>query len=129
MLASMTITTILINAFSPDRANRDGALALSHDLLMTLQQRIGIEVSAYLSPLSASFASYVTRCAAVSAVLHARDDPQAIGDVGYGRPWENCALRNAHALADARATRTALGWLVHPSGATSRSAQGRHGLP
>jgi hypothetical protein len=65
MLASLMITTILINAFYSDRANREGALALPHDLLMTLQQRIGIEVSAYLSPLSASFASYVTRCVTV----------------------------------------------------------------
>jgi hypothetical protein len=37
-------------AFYADRANRAGALALSNDLLVTLEQRIGNEVSAYLEP-------------------------------------------------------------------------------
>ena len=47
---ALMIATILIIAFYSDRANRDGALALSNDLLVTLEQRIGIEVSAYLEP-------------------------------------------------------------------------------
>src|SRR5205823_6867599 len=47
---ALMITTILLIAFYADRANRDGALALSDDLLATLEQRIGIEVSAYLEP-------------------------------------------------------------------------------
>ena len=47
---ALMIATILFIAFYADRANRDGALALSDDLLATLEQRIGIEVSAYLEP-------------------------------------------------------------------------------
>ena len=47
---ALMIATILLIAFYADRANRDGALALSDDLLATLEQRIGIEVSAYLEP-------------------------------------------------------------------------------
>jgi adenylate cyclase len=47
---ALMIATILFIAFYADRANRDGALALSSDLLVTLEQRIGIEVSAYLEP-------------------------------------------------------------------------------
>src|SRR5947208_15552693 len=47
---ALMIATILFIAFYADRANRDGALALSNDLLATLEQRIGIEVSAYLEP-------------------------------------------------------------------------------
>jgi adenylate cyclase len=46
----LMIATILFIAFYADRANRNGALALSNDLLETLEQRIGIEVSAYLEP-------------------------------------------------------------------------------
>jgi class 3 adenylate cyclase len=46
----LMIATILFIAFYADRANRDGALALSRDLLVTLEQRIGVEVSAYLEP-------------------------------------------------------------------------------
>jgi adenylate cyclase len=46
----LMIATILFIAFYADRANRDGALALSRDLLITLEQRIGVEVSAYLEP-------------------------------------------------------------------------------
>ena len=44
------IATILFIAFYADRANRDGAMALSNDLLVTLEQRIENEVSAYLEP-------------------------------------------------------------------------------
>src|SRR5438477_317400 len=47
---ALMIATILFIAFYADRANRDGALGLSNDLLVTLEQRIGIEVSAYLEP-------------------------------------------------------------------------------
>jgi adenylate cyclase len=47
---ALMIATILFIAFYADRANRAGALALSNDLLVTLEQRIGIEVSAYLEP-------------------------------------------------------------------------------
>jgi len=47
---ALMIATILLIAFYADRANRDGALELSNDLLVTLEQRIGIEVSAYLEP-------------------------------------------------------------------------------
>src|SRR5947209_7511053 len=47
---ALMIATILFIAFYADRANRAGALALSNDLLMTLEQRIGNEVSAYLEP-------------------------------------------------------------------------------
>jgi adenylate cyclase len=47
---ALMIATILFIAFYADRANRDGALALSSDLLVTLEQRIGNEVSAYLEP-------------------------------------------------------------------------------
>jgi class 3 adenylate cyclase len=46
----LMIATILFIAFYADRANRDGALALSNDLLVTLEHRIGVEVSAYLEP-------------------------------------------------------------------------------
>ena len=47
---ALMIATILFIAFYSYRANRDGALALSNDLLATLEQRIGIEVSDYLEP-------------------------------------------------------------------------------
>jgi adenylate cyclase len=47
---ALMIATILFIAFYADRANRAGALALSNDLLVTLEQRIGNEVSAYLEP-------------------------------------------------------------------------------
>jgi hypothetical protein len=47
---ALMIATILFIAFFADRANRDGVLALSNDLLVTLQHRIGIEVPAYLEP-------------------------------------------------------------------------------
>src|SRR6201993_5262745 len=47
---ALMIATILFIAFYADRANRAGALALSSDLLVTLEQRIGNEVSAYLEP-------------------------------------------------------------------------------
>jgi hypothetical protein len=47
---ALMIATILFIAFYADRANRDGAMALSNDLLVTLEQRIGNEVSAYLEP-------------------------------------------------------------------------------
>jgi class 3 adenylate cyclase len=47
---ALMIATILFIAFYADRANRDGALALSKELLEMLEQRIGIEVSAYLEP-------------------------------------------------------------------------------
>jgi adenylate cyclase len=47
---ALMIATILFIAFYSDRANRDGALALSNDLLETLEQRIRIEVSGYLEP-------------------------------------------------------------------------------
>jgi adenylate cyclase len=47
---ALMIATILIIAFYSDRANRNGALALSDDLLITLEQRIGMEVSDYLEP-------------------------------------------------------------------------------
>ena len=41
---ALMIATILFIAFYADRVNRDGALALSSDLLATLEQRIGIGV-------------------------------------------------------------------------------------
>ena len=44
------IGTILLIAFYSYRANRDGALALSNELLGTLEQRIGSEISGYLTP-------------------------------------------------------------------------------
>ena len=47
---ALMIATILLIAFYSYRANRDGALALSNDLLATLEQRIGIEISGYLAP-------------------------------------------------------------------------------
>jgi adenylate cyclase len=47
---ALMIATILFIAFYADQANRAGALALSNDLLVTLEQRIGNEVSAYLEP-------------------------------------------------------------------------------
>jgi adenylate cyclase len=47
---ALMIATILFIAFYADRANRAGALGLSDDLLVTLEQRIGVEVSAYLEP-------------------------------------------------------------------------------
>jgi class 3 adenylate cyclase len=47
---ALMIATILFIAFYADRADRAGALALSSDLLVTLEQRIGNEVSAYLEP-------------------------------------------------------------------------------
>ena len=47
---ALMIATILFIAFYADRANRAGALALSNDLLVTPEQRIGNEVSAYLEP-------------------------------------------------------------------------------
>ena len=45
---ALMIATILFIAFYSYRANRDGALALSNDLLATLQQRIAMETSDYL---------------------------------------------------------------------------------
>ena len=47
---ALMIATILFIAFYSYRANRDGALALSNDLLATLQQRIAMETSDYLEP-------------------------------------------------------------------------------
>jgi adenylate cyclase len=47
---ALLIATILFIAFYSYRANRNGALALSNDLLATLEQRIGMEVSDYLDP-------------------------------------------------------------------------------
>src|SRR5438477_4111618 len=47
---ALMIATILFIAFNADRANRAGALALSNDLLVTLEQRIGNEVTAYHEP-------------------------------------------------------------------------------
>lgn len=46
----LMIATILGIALYADRANRDGALALSNDLLATLENRIELAVSAYLDP-------------------------------------------------------------------------------
>ena len=46
----LMVATILAIAVYSDRTNRAGALALSNDLLVTLEQRIGNEVSAYLDP-------------------------------------------------------------------------------
>ncbi|HXZ00728.1 MAG TPA: cache domain-containing protein [Stellaceae bacterium] len=42
--------TILAIALYSDRANRSGALALSNDLLATLEQRVALALSAYLDP-------------------------------------------------------------------------------
>src|SRR5215472_2671757 len=47
---ALMIATILAIALYSYRANRNGALALSNDLLVTLEQRIGLEVSNYLQP-------------------------------------------------------------------------------
>jgi adenylate cyclase len=44
------VATILAIALYSDRANRDGALALSGDLLTTLEQRVALALSAYLDP-------------------------------------------------------------------------------
>jgi class 3 adenylate cyclase len=46
----LMIGTILLIAFYSYRANRDGALALTNDLLATLEQRIANEISGYLAP-------------------------------------------------------------------------------
>jgi adenylate cyclase len=48
----LMIGTILAIAFHSYRANRDGALALSNDLLGALEQRIAAEISGYLAPAS-----------------------------------------------------------------------------
>jgi hypothetical protein len=61
-----------------------------------------------------------------SAVPQARDDPQAIGDGGYDLSVIELRAKERHARSP---TRTELGCLVHPSGATSQSAPGRHALP
>ena len=45
---ALMIATILAIAYSTVRANRQGALALSQNLLDTLEDRIALEVSAYL---------------------------------------------------------------------------------
>ena len=47
---ALMVATILAIAVYFDRANRAGALALSNDLLATLEERIGNEVSGYLEP-------------------------------------------------------------------------------
>jgi adenylate cyclase len=47
---ALMIATILVIAVYSYRANRNGALTLSNDLLVTLEQRIGMEVSNYLEP-------------------------------------------------------------------------------
>jgi len=47
---ALMVATILLIAFYSYRANSDGVLALSNDLLATLEQRIGIEISGYLAP-------------------------------------------------------------------------------
>src|SRR5215469_4328222 len=49
---ALMVGTILLIAVHSYRANRDGALALSNDLLATLEQRIGTEISGYLAPAS-----------------------------------------------------------------------------
>ena len=49
---ALMIGTILLIALHSYRANRDGALALSNDLLATLEQRIATEISGYLAPAS-----------------------------------------------------------------------------
>jgi adenylate cyclase len=46
----LMVATILGIALYADRANRSGALALSNDLLATLEQRIALAASAYLDP-------------------------------------------------------------------------------
>jgi adenylate cyclase len=46
----LMIAAILAIAVYTDRANRQGVLALSDDLLATLDSRIAVEVSAYLGP-------------------------------------------------------------------------------
>src|ERR1700736_4133637 len=46
----LMVATILGIALYADRANRSGALALSNDLLATLEQRIALAASAYLAP-------------------------------------------------------------------------------
>jgi adenylate cyclase len=48
----LMIGAILLIALHSYRANRDGALALSNDLLATLEQRIAAEISGYLAPAS-----------------------------------------------------------------------------
>ena len=49
---ALMVGTILLIAVHSYRANRDGALTLSNDLLATLEQRIGTEISGYLAPAS-----------------------------------------------------------------------------
>src|SRR5262249_5141580 len=46
------VVAILAIALYSDRVNRRGALALSDDLLVTLDTRIGLEVAGYLDPAS-----------------------------------------------------------------------------
>jgi adenylate cyclase len=46
----LMVATILAIALYANRANRNGVLALSNDMLNTLEGRIALEVSAYLEP-------------------------------------------------------------------------------
>src|SRR5262249_28460441 len=64
---ALMIATILLIAFYSYRPNRDGALALSNDLLATLEQRIEMEVSGYLA--SAARAVRILRHALPDGVL------------------------------------------------------------
>jgi len=66
---ALMIATILFIAFYSYRANRDGALALSNDLLAMLEQRIEMEVSGYLD----------SPARAVRILRHTLDDG-ALGD-------------------------------------------------
>jgi adenylate cyclase len=66
---ALMIATILFIAFYSYRANRDGALALSNDLLAMLEQRIEMEVSGYLD----------SAARAVRILRHTLDDG-ALGD-------------------------------------------------
>jgi hypothetical protein len=47
---ALIVAVIFAIAYYAERANRSGVLLLSDDLLATLQERIGQEVSAYLDP-------------------------------------------------------------------------------
>ena len=92
---ALMIATILFIAFYADRANRAGALALSNDLLVTLEQRIGNEVSAYLEP-----------AARVVRILRDTLHDGALGDrLPLVETFSSSLLREIPQIANLRAVR------------------------
>ena len=92
---ALMIATILFIAFYADRANRDGAMALSSDLLVTLEQRIGNEVSAYLEP-----------AARVVRILRDTLHDGALGDrLTLVETFSSSLLREIPQIANLRAVR------------------------